>query len=346
MPSESGDMKQSTQGGNMLKLGKSDLSALRRVAAFLLITSTSITAEAQVVSCSFDKSTLSFKGSALEQAKCLLRQVKPGGVPGPILSRLPSSLEKLIDKPVKVSKAKLREYLAKQGISEGALGGSIDAPISRGRNNDPLAPFARYFVIHDTSTPNLCASAEFPPNIDQSSWEWNDLNKYKDYPNAHLYITRDGMSITAQNRTFQTPWRATKVEGPNNDVRAKGMFLHIENVQPRRCDPDLNQPAGLQPDRRYYVLDSKGEKWVCRNDRIAADPGFSEKQMDRLALVYIAASVRRGTWLIPAFHATADAGIPDAHDDPQNFDLQKWADRLSALLRSINAKSQGKGSTK
>ena len=25
-------------------------------------------------------------------------------------------------------------------------------------------------------------------------------------------------------------------------------------------------------------------------------------------------------WLIPAFHATVDAGIPDAHDDPQNFD--------------------------
>ena len=331
----------------MLKLAMSGLHfSPRGIGAFLLMTALWIAAEAQAVSCDFDKSTLSFKGSAVTQAKCLLRKVTPGGVPGPILSRLPSSLDKLIDKPVKVSKTALREYLKKQGISEAALGGSIDDPISRGRNNDPLAPFARYFVIHDTSTPNLCVSTEFPSNIDQSSWEWNDLNKYKDSPNAHLYITRDGMSVTPRDRTFQTPWRAAKLEGPNNDIRAKGMFLHIENVQPRRCDPDLNQPGGLEPDRRYFVLDSRGEKWVCRNDRIAADPGLSEKQMDRLALVYITASVRRGTWLIPAFHATVDAGIPDAHDDPQNFDLQKWVSRLCALLRSINAKSHGKSSTK
>ena len=66
--------------------------------------------------------------------------------------------------------------------------------------------------------------------------------------------------------------------------------------------------------------------------------GFSEKQMDRLALVYIAASVRRGSWLIPAFHATVDAGIPNAHDDPQNFDLQLWTKRLCILVKAFNTK--------
>jgi len=297
--------------------------------------------QAQTASCDFDKSTLSFHGSAIDQAKCLLRRVLPGGTLGPPLRDLPDPLGKLIDKPVTVSKTTLRRYLVAQGIDEPALGGSIDEPLSRGRDNDPQAPLARYFVIHDTSTPNLCASQGFPIDMDQASWEWNHLNKYVDSGNAHLYITRDGVSIRPQNRTFQTPWRATKLEGPGTDLRAKGMFLHIENVQPRRCDPDPSQPGGFEPDRRYYELDQKTSQWRCRNDRIAPEPGLSPRQQERLALVYITASVRRGQWLIPAFHAAVDAGIPDAHDDPQNFDLREWADAINALLASINAGASG-----
>jgi hypothetical protein len=296
----------------------------------------SLVAEAQDVSCQFDKSTLSFKGSPAEQDRCLLRHVKPGGILEPVLSNLPTPLEELIDKPVEFSKDALRQYLNNHGIAEEAIGGSLDDPISRGRNNNPSAPLARYFVIHDFSTPNLCETAQFPANIDELSWQWNRVCKYRNSKDAHLYITRDGMSIAPQNRTFKDAWRATKLEGPKNDLRARGMFLHIENVQPRRCVPDLNQPSGLKPDRRYYKWDSKEKKWVCRNDRIAPDPGLAEKQMDRLALVYVAASARRGSWLIPAFHAATDAGISDTHDDPQYFDLQKWADRLCVLLRSLN----------
>jgi hypothetical protein len=43
---------------------------------------------------------------------------------------------------------------------------------------------------------------------------------------------------------------------------------------------------------------------------------------------------------VPAFHAAVDAGIPDAHDDPQNFDLTRWANHLGALLKSIKSSGQ------
>ena len=48
-----------------------------------------------------------------------------------------------------------------------------------------------------------------------------------------------------------------------------------------------------------------------------------------------AASVRRGTWLIPAYHSAIDAGIKDAHDDPQNFELERFADELKKLVDSV-----------
>ena len=75
---------------------------------------------------------------------------------------------------------------------------------------------------------------------------------------------------------------------------------------------------------------------AARADAIAPTPGFSDKQYERLALLYICASVRRGSWLIPAFHAAVDAGIKDAHDDPQNFELKKFADKLKSILKKID----------
>jgi hypothetical protein len=65
-------------------------------------------------------------------------------------------------------------------------------------------------------------------------------------------------------------------------------------------------------------------------------------QLDRLALVYVAASVRRGQWLIPAFHAVLDLQV-GTHDDPQNFDLNRWATRLDLLLNSMSRGSATPG---
>ena len=288
-------------------------------------------------SCGFDKSTLKFSGtSELDYAKCLLRKVGEGGSLGPTLKTLPEPLESLIGKPVAANEAAhkqlkiaLRSYLTKHGIGEADIGGSLDAPLSRARDNHPSAPMATYFVIHDTSTPNMCDVAAFPHNINESSWRfagkrWNDVNLYKNAEEAHLYITRDGQSITAGRRSFATPWRATRIELPKHDLRAKGLFLHIENVQPRRC--------ASQPRERCYIKDTR----ECRPDsRIGPEPGFSDAQLERLALVYLAASVRRKQWLVPAFHAALDAGIPGGHDDPQNFDLDHWANKVSSLLQTL-----------
>lgn len=295
------------------------------------------------MSCHFNKDTLTFAGTTpLMQAKCLLRHVGPGGELAPALDHLPVPLETLIGAAVTIDKARLRNYLSSQPqpISEIEIGGSLDDPLSRARNNAADAPLARYLVIHDTSSPNLCEMPEFPQNINDATWtwkgtKWNSVETYRNSRDAHMFITRDGQSVAPQGRTFHTPWRATKIEGPNADTRAKGLFLHIENVQPRRCRPDMSQPGGLVPDRRYHKL--KDGHWECRNDHFAPNPGLSDPQLDRLALVYVAASVRRGTWLIPAYHAAVDDGIADGHDDPQFFDLNRWAERLSMLLQALDS---------
>ena len=96
--------------------------------------------------------------------------------------------------------------------------------------------------------------------------------------------------------------------------RGRGLFVHTELIQPRHRDPDKGGP---------------------KNDALAPEPGFTVAQYDRLALLYVSASVQHGTWLIPGYHCAIDAGIPDGHDDPQHFDLAFWAGRLEELLKAI-----------
>ncbi len=91
------------------------------------------------------------------------------------------------------------------------------------------------------------------------------------------------------------------------------MFVHTELSQPRQGDP-------------------KGRKG---NDSIAPEPGFTQGQYERLALLYVAASLEHGTWMVPAYHCCLDSGMVDGHDDPQNFKLNEWAKRLDGLLKQI-----------
>jgi hypothetical protein len=101
---------------------------------------------------------------------------------------------------------------------------------------------------------------------------------------------------------------ATNFEGA-----LKGLFLHVELVQPRKRHP----------------------KFRGDNDYLAPQPGFTSEQYDALALTYTVASLRAGQWLIPAYHAVLDKGIPDGHDDPQNFDLDAFAGSLARLLDAL-----------
>ena len=259
--------------------------------------------------CAFDEQRLSFAGSPIQQARCLLSPVLIHGELGPAHARLGRFLEAHVGRRVRIDRGRLRALLTAEQLP--ALAASVETPLSRARNNDPQAPFARYFVIHDTSLE--LELAEFPSNDSQLAnglgWTYPDGTQV-----AHTFTNRRGEVLFSHD--YAIPWRATKRE---RDVithgNAKGLFLHNELNQIR-----LNEPSG-----------------PAGNHSRAPVPGFTAAQYDRLALLYILASVRGGRWLIPGFHALIDSGIPDAHDDPQNFDMAAWEAALvrrTAELRS------------
>jgi hypothetical protein len=258
--------------------------------------------------CAFDVSALAFSGDAPTQARCLLRPVAPGGRLAPEPADLPSSLAVLIGQPVGDLRPQLQRYMVLRGIGDAEVGGPLDAPLSRARDDDPAAPPARYFVIHDTSTPWL-GDAAFPPDDDAAL---NDLRRFAG-PDAvaHVFVNRRGQTLLGHD--FRVPWRATRLESRAIGVASRGLFLHVELAQPRRRDP-----AG-----------------GARNDLLAPVPGFTDAQYARLALLYAAASARRGDWLVPAFHAAIDEGLPDAHDDPQHFEIGRFAEALATLLDAL-----------
>ena len=252
--------------------------------------------------CGFDVATLQFAGDALTQARCLLRPVAPGGVLSPAPADLPRQLALVIGQPVGDLKAQLRLDLEARHVDDAAIGGSLDAPLSRARDGDPGSPAARYFVLHDTSVPWLGDAATFPPDDDPSL---NDLARFSG-PDAvaHMFVNRNGATLMGHD--FGVPWRATQLETRRVGVAARGLFLHVEFAQPRRRDP-----AGGP-----------------RNDLVAPTPGFTDAQYRQMALLYAVASARRGDWLIPAFHAALDEGIPGAHDDPQHFEIERFANAV------------------
>ncbi|HCR49543.1 MAG TPA: hypothetical protein DIW24_07940 [Bacteroidetes bacterium] len=239
-------------------------------------------------------------GTPTEQARCLLRPVGKYGLLGPTRITLPDPLENIIGKRVGLTARELRAYLAKHQIDEADLGGSVFAKISQ---NDRKIP-ARYFVIHDTGTPTLEKDSSFPADMNESGWSYNDFGFYPVL--AHVIINRIGASAT--KATFDTPLATTQYEKEKED--RVGLFLSVSLIQPRMRDE-----TGL--------------------DALAPEEGFTLAQYDRLALVYIAASVRKGYWLVPAFRASVDAGLSEAHDAPQRFDLSLWAERMTQLTNDL-----------
>jgi hypothetical protein len=209
-----------------------------------------------------------------------------------------------VGRPVEfAARPSLADYLRARSIREADIGGPLSGAVSKTAGGEQ----ARYFIIHDTSTPALPRTAAFPPaGMDTASWTHNRLAGHVASRKAHVFVNRLGESATALD--FGTPWRATKYE--LQSVSRRGLFLSIELIQPRR-------------------LDSLGI------DSESPNPGFTDAQLDRLAVLYVAASVRRGQWLIPAYHAAVDAGFQNAHDDPQNFDLERWASRLDQLISEL-----------
>ena len=266
--------------------------------------------------CRFDHDTQTFAGTPAEQARCLLNPVEPVGRLGTALETLPDSIEKRVGGADLPSHEALATLLRERGAAQDLIAG-LALPVSHAHDNDPLARSATYIVFHDTSTPNY-RTQPWPLSIDDDP-KINNLARYEcsnDIERAHVFINRGGAIFPAHD--FAVAWRATKFESAKNFGSAlKGLFLHIELIQPRRA------------------LRGYGR----RNDFLAPDPGFSQAQYESLALVYAVASRRAGFWLIPAFHSVLDEGIRNKHDDPQNFRLDVFAQSLDDLVGELRTRT-------
>jgi hypothetical protein len=264
--------------------------------------------------CSFDPETLSFAGTPVEQAMCLMRGMDATRNLGPPLQSLPAALASRIGERTGLpSREALSGFLSRQNL-EWDFAAYLWQPLSRAHDNDPDAPMARYFVIHDTSGPYF-GRRSFPDDINEDP-KINNLKNFicsDGWGRAHIVVNRSGEMLVAHD--YSIAWRETKFEQAAEFGGAlQGLFLHNELIQPRR--------AGARG-----------------GDGHSPDPAFSPAQYDRIALLYTIASVRAGQWLIPAFHSALDADIPDGHDDPLNFDIQSFAGSLDKIVDKL-AKSE------
>jgi hypothetical protein len=261
---------------------------------------------------------LSFAGTPAEQAMCLMRGMDSSRNLEPRLQALPQALAERIGQTSGLpSRATLSDYLSTLGL-EGEFGDFLWLPVSRAHDNDLAAPMARYFVIHDTSGPNF-GRRSFPDDIDGGG-RVNDLRNFEchdGWGKAHVVVSRTGGLLLAHD--YSIPWRETKFEqAAEFGGELKGLFLHNEMIQPRRSAPGRGR----------------------RNDARSPDPAFTAAQYDRIALLYVIASVRAEHWLIPAFHAAIDAQIANGHDDPLNFNIESFANSLDSLIAKLGTSDQ------
>lgn len=279
---------------------------MRRVFLLLPLLLATPAMSEEIGECRFDRDSLTFAGSPLEQATCLLRKIKPLGVRE--AQPLPDVIRMLMQDGGAPSAAQKEAAMAAFPEPYQAYAREYaEWPISRTEAGLP----ALYFVIHDTSEPFLHHDP-FPKHLDRD-WKVNDFTAYMAggiaaEPVAHIFLSRYGQIWPGHD--FSEAWRATKLESRVIGPMARGRFVHIETVQPRR------------------LMDG----YEDRGHTYGPTPGFSDAQYRQLAALYVYASARAGHWLIPAQHNTVDSTIPDAHDDPQNFELEKFAAELEKLL--------------
>jgi hypothetical protein len=285
-----------------------------------------------------------FDGPKDKVASCLLRTVHLRGLVSKTERELPEFFSQILsDQILPPSSPAFLKYLKSLNIKIEDLGGSFETPLSSALNNKSTVS-ARFMVIHDTSFPVISppkpkipevkegegqdkeeaeqlvqeiVDIPFPKNLNDPLWYGNNLKRLYDRgqkSNAHVFIGRPGNSLTAVN--FNEPWRATKFElkqDKSNSLRLKGLFLHVELVQPRKRDISVEY----------------------KNDFISPEVPFTQEQYQRLALVYIAASVRGQNWIIPALHGALDDLFKYHHDDPQGFELEQFSLAIENHMKSL-----------
>ena len=281
---------------------------MRKLLCVLLLVGSTPAAAEEIGECRFDRDTLTFAGTPLEQATCLLRKVGLKGVKEP--QKVPKVIVRLMTDAPPPSEAMKQAALAEfpHPYRDYAVLHAND-PVSQTDAGVPL----QYFVIHDTSEP-FYGNEPFPKNLNMD-WKVNSFDSYVDKtfanaPVAHIFLNRVGQIWPGHE--FAEPWRATKLESRVVGPTARGRFVHIETVQPRRFLPGAtNRGATYGP-----------------------KPGFTPEQYRMLAALYVYVSARAGRWLIPAQHNTVDSGIKDAHDDPQNFEMKRFGKEIERLVKA------------
>ena len=128
--------------------------------------------------CRFDPAAMSFDGEPLVQARCLLRFVAKFGQIAQEPAQLPASLNERIGNVVELDRKKLGARLVEAKMPNEFI--RLDAPVSRGSDNARNAPLARYFVIHDTSSPWF-GDRNFPDDVNTSD-EVNDMETLRVLP--------------------------------------------------------------------------------------------------------------------------------------------------------------------
>jgi hypothetical protein len=263
--------------------------------------------------CAFAAETMSFDGDPKQQTTCLLRSVDQTRNLGPTVENLPDAIANRAGHNAGLpTREDLSGFLSAQNL-EWDFAAYLWRPLSRAHDNDPNAPMAHYFVIHDTSGPNFRSRA-FPADVDANP-KINNLTHFRcsdGWELAHVVVNRAGEMLLGHD--FSVPWRATKFERAKEFNGAlKGLFVHVELIQPRRHESGLGRA----------------------NDAQAPTPAFTAAQYDRIALLYIIASVRAEEWLIPAFHVAIDANIPGGHDDPLNFNIEAFAHSIETVMGQV-----------
>ncbi|WP_166924327.1 hypothetical protein [Flavobacterium poyangense] len=277
-----------------------------RYAIIILLLFKATILSAQVPSQQFDKGKMEYKGSKTAQAKLLMRYVEIWGKISEKEAKLDTAYVSLLNSKINITKQQLQKYLSDKNISNTEIGGDISAPLSH-INVGNKKVFAKYFVIHDVSTPVY--RTDFPIDINEESWSYNNVNRWNSKV-THVYVTRTGKSKAVTD--FSEGLRATKFELKTLGTASRGLFIHIELVQPRVYPPGNDKNAPVAP-----------------------KPGFTDSQYERLALLYVCSGFRKGEWLVPAFHANIDQKLNDSHDDPQNFETQKFTGKVLKILSEI-----------
>jgi hypothetical protein len=184
--------------------------------------------------CAFNPETASFQGEPAEQLRCLLRAFDASRNLGPPRDSVPAAFAERAGQAAGLPTREALLTLTSQLDLEWDFGSYLWQPLARARDNDPEAPAARYLVIHDTSGPNY-GRRPWPANIDEHP-KINNLRQFRcsdGWEVAHVVINRTGGMLLGHE--LATPWRAMKFERAKNfGTGLKGLFLHVELIQPRR----------------------------------------------------------------------------------------------------------------